>query len=187
MKIRQTLTIAALILIAIVTGWLAKPGKPPERRDEQARHDPDYYMENATLTTMNPLGRRHQVLRAETLVHYPDDDSTDLGKPHLSVHNPGKPPWEIISETGWVSSDAEEVHLLGPVEIQRTGTETLRPITILTTDLRVRPDDSYAETDEAVSIQSVPNTLEGVGMHAYFREPMRLQLLSEVRGKYEVQ
>ncbi len=85
--------------------------------DGNERHDPDYYIENFTAVGMDEKGQRRYVLEAERLVHYPDDDTALLDNPHIIQYEDGAPPRHTYSESGWVSSDGNEVLLTGNVRV----------------------------------------------------------------------
>lgn len=88
----------------------------------QNGHDPDYYIENFTAVGMDEQGRRKYILEAERMVHYPDDGTALLDYPHIIQYEEGKPPVHTYSESGWVSSDGDEVLLTGNVRtIQGKG------------------------------------------------------------------
>lgn len=90
--------------------------------DGKQRHDPDYYVENFTAVGMDENGQRRYVLEAERMVHYPDDDTALLDNPHVIKYAEGSPPQHTYSDSGWVSSDGNEVLLTGNVRvIQYTG------------------------------------------------------------------
>jgi lipopolysaccharide export system protein LptC len=92
--------------------------------DGNERHDPDYYIENFTATGMDKLGQRRYVLEAERLVHYPDDDTALLDNPHIIQYEDGAPPRHTYSDSGWISSDGNEVLLTGNVRVlQNPGGE----------------------------------------------------------------
>ena len=94
--------------------------------DGNERHDPDYYIENFTAIGMDEKGERRYVLEAERLVHYPDDDTALLDNPHIIQYEVDGPPRHIYSESGWVSSNGNEVLLTGNVRvIQNTGGENI--------------------------------------------------------------
>lgn len=92
--------------------------------DGDERHDPDYYIENFTAIGMDENGERSYVLEAERMVHYPDDDTALLDNPHVIQYEDGAPPRHTYSESGWVSSDGNEVLLTGNVRvIEKAGGE----------------------------------------------------------------
>lgn len=85
--------------------------------DGDERHDPDYYMENFTAVGMDKEGRRKYIVEAERMVHYPDDDTALLDNPHIVQYEPGLAPRHSYSESGWMSSDGNEVLLTGNVKV----------------------------------------------------------------------
>ena len=177
-----------LLLVALAAGswalatWLQQrelAAKPPG-------HAPDYQLDTLELTTMGPDGRPRRRLAASRMVHYADDDSTELTEPRLTVFESPRPPWQVRSAKGWVSADGEMVLLQGEVHIDRAASKDTRPVEILTHDLRVQPRASYAETDQPVDARSGGDRVQAVGLQVWFAGPVRLKLLSKVRGRYEV-
>ena len=75
--------------------------------------------------------------------------------------------------------------LLGEVQIDREEAEDVRPVHLVTRDLRVQPKDEYAETDQPVRAESGASWVESTGLQAWLREPVRIKLLADVRGYYE--
>ncbi len=123
-------------------------------------------------------------MKSEYLAHYPDDDSTELTKPRITLYRKEGTPWLIRSDRGWVSAEGELVLLSGDVTIERTSGPENRPVTVYTDDLRIRPKDQYAETDKHVVMISQNDKTEAIGLRAYIQEG-RLQLLDDVKVYYE--
>ncbi len=173
------------LLLAAGTWWLAQQGV--EEPDYEPKPDsPDFYLENFTATTMGRDGKPDKSLSAERMIHYPADDSTELTQPRMTVFDKDRPPWRIQSETGWVSGDREIVLLNGEVKIDRSAAEGVRALHLTTSNLRVQPEQNYAETDEYVYAESDGSWVESTGMQTWFKKPMRIKLLAKVRGRYEV-
>ncbi len=91
--------------------------QPPESFGGRERHDPDYYIENFTAIGMDEQGRPRYVLEAERMVHYPDDDTALLDNPHVVEYQAGSSPRHTYSESGWVSSNGNEILLTGNVRV----------------------------------------------------------------------
>jgi len=181
------IAILLLLLLTAGTGWFLQR---LSREDDAGRalkaHEPDYYMENFTQSTMNEQGSLQHRLTAELMLHYADDDTTELVHPMLDVYNEAPTPWHVKAEKGWVSANSEVVLLTGEVHIWRDGKNGERELDVLTRDLRVLPRERYAETDKAARIHSPGVLYNAVGMRAIFKED-RLELLSRVRGRHETQ
>jgi lipopolysaccharide export system protein LptC len=78
------------------------------------------------------------------------------------------------------------VLLTGEVIINRKGQGRLRPLRAVTSKLRVRPLENYAETDRHVRIDSRDDWLESDGAEIWFEEPVRMKFLSSVKARYEI-
>jgi len=183
---RRYLGAGGALLLAAGTWWLAHQGTEEPEYEPQP-DSPDFHLEHFTATTMGPDGKPDKRLSAEHMVHYPADDSTELTRPRMTVFDEDRPPWHIRSETGWVSGDREIVLLNGEVKIDRSAAEEVRSLHLTTRNLRVQPEQNYAETDEYVYAESDNSWVESTGMQAWLKKPMRIKLLAKVRGRYEVE
>ena len=103
----------------------------------------------------------------------------------MFFYNEKTPPWVIKSETGILSGDGKDLLLNGKVTIDRAKAEGVSQLTINTSMLKVKPETSYAETNEWAELISPPNKTTGTGMKLTFAQPIHLQLLANVKGKYE--
>ncbi len=184
---RRLLLLALLsLLAAALAWWIYDPATEGFPREAAAPHAPDYAIDRFKATSMGVEGRPEQVLEAERLLHYPDDDSTELTEPKLTVYDGELPPWRIDARKGRVSGDGDTVFLEDGVEVNRGAAPETRPVRIRTTNLRVRRSDRFAETGDPIEIESGGSWVNAVGMKVWFGEPVRVKLLSEVRGQYEV-
>ena len=111
-----------VIVLGGITAWM-QMSFLDESVDEEhilsESHDPDYYIEDFTAVGMDINGARQYVLEAERMVHFPDDDTALLDKPHVIQYEPERAPTHIYSETGWISADGDKVVLTGNVRVIR--------------------------------------------------------------------
>lgn len=174
-----------LLVAAAVSWWLVEltpsPALPAPPRGER---EVDHYVTGLDAVHMTPAGRPAHRLRAARLEHYVGDDTTEMHRPAFTIFQEDAPPWEIDADTAWVSSDGSLVLLSGEVRIDRRGTATVRPMRLRTRELRVKPREGYAETDERVRVDSDADWLEAQGMQAWLRPPSRIKFLSQVRGHH---
>ena len=175
-----------VFLLAAGSWWLGNRERPPEPRqpDQQAPREADYYLRKLKATTMDRSGRPARTLAASELRHFPDDDTTELASPRLIIYQPDGPPWLIVSDTGWVSSDASLILLNGEVHITHEKGKNNRPIRLDTRNLRVQPQENYAETDEKVRVRSLLDRIDATGMQAWLGPPARIKLLANAKGHY---
>jgi lipopolysaccharide export system protein LptC len=141
--LEKLLIVGILILFAAFSFWLQMgiEDRPEREEDPRARHDPDYYIENFTTTGMDETGHPRYVLKAERLVHYPDDNTALLDKPCLTQFEPGEAPTRTCAESGWVSPDGEEVLLDGNVRVVQEGSAAGAGGVATTDRMRIRLKD----------------------------------------------
>lgn len=176
-----------LLLLILGSGWVIRKMEKSIEYQPAAEHSPDYYLNHFTAVTMGDNGKPDKRLSADKMVHFPDDDTTELSKPKMTIYDENRPPWEVRSETGWVSGDKELVLLQGKVKIERPAAPGIRPLQIITSDLRVQPKNNYAETDADAHAKSRDDWVESTGMQIWFAQPIRVKLLAKVRGRYEIE
>jgi lipopolysaccharide export system protein LptC len=180
------ITAIATLLLGVFSFWLWQDLDQEEVTARLAApHERDYYIEDMTRTTTGVAGELKNILRADLVEHFPDDDSTELASPHLEIYNGQVQPWHVIAERGWVSSGNDVVLLHGEVEIWRLGKEGQRVYQVITSELRVLPKEQYAETDNPTTIIGPSTVTHAIGMRANFAHD-RLELLDRVRSRHEV-
>jgi lipopolysaccharide export system protein LptC len=115
------LAIAAVLLaLAALAWWLPNALTPRSGLfDSESRHEPDYIIENFTATEMDAQGRRKHELRAVKLVHYADDDTSELTQPYLIQFPPDAAPIHTRADRGRVSPDGKEILMQGNVRVTR--------------------------------------------------------------------
>jgi len=182
---RFFIALVAAAGLAVASWLLQATWRRPEVESHRA-HTPDYYVKGLEIAAMDEEGKPRHRLKARTMRHFDDTDTTELEAPDLTVYDPERPPWEVTAENGWVSPDGEEVLLQGEVVITRPEGPQTRALRIVTRDLRVYPDKDYAETDAHVELFSRDHWMESVGARVWFEEPVRIKFLSQVRGRHEI-
>jgi lipopolysaccharide export system protein LptC len=188
MNLRLLVVIFVLLLLAGAGIWLQEDNGEESTaatgKKAKQRHVPDYYMDNFEMTTMDDQGRPSSLLVSDKMLHYPDDDSTELTKPTMTLYRETGKPWIVKSERGWVAADNKLVLLSGNVVIDRHSGPNNRPVTLFTDRLRIHPKTHFAETDQPVTMISEKRKTTAIGMRAYVRDG-QLQLLDDVRVRYE--
>ncbi len=175
-----------LVLLALGSNWLISSTSSENSETVSEEHKIDYYVNNFTTTLMGEDGKPFRQLSAKRMMHYPDDDTTELTAPFITMFEGTTPQWEIWSETGWLSGDGDLLLLQGKVTIDRPKTATQDPVHIVTSNLRVQPNQNYAETEEEITIDNVDNRIKSKGMQAWLANPLRIKFSANVRGQYEV-
>lgn len=153
--------------------------------DGSSRHDPDYIMHNFVTTQTDVNGALRYKLAAEEMKHFPDQDSTDLIKPRFTRFAKDKPYTKLEGDTGNVSSDGEEVDVLGNVLVLREAFGEKGVMTIETDALKILPNEEYAATDRPVVIKQAPGTVVHATGMIYEQKQQTVTLLHNVRAHYE--
>jgi lipopolysaccharide export system protein LptC len=178
--------LALMIALALLTFYLDRAVREEQTHPALRRHDPDYLVANFTTTTYNKDGAPETILSAAKMIHYPDDDSTDLIAPRMVQSKGAGPRMTVSAQRGALSRDGEEIFLYDNVLLVREAA-TERPEARLSTSfLHVVQDRSLAVTDREVLMEEDHRSLAGRGME-YNYESGQLLLRSEVRGHFEPQ
>jgi lipopolysaccharide export system protein LptC len=160
-------TLFPLVLAGLLTGmtyWLDLASRPLKITDGRQRHDPDYIVENFEVRRFGPEGGLQHTLRATRMLHYPDDDSTEILAPDLTYHR--EPPSRVTARMAKMSSEGKHVELIDDVRVVR-GAVGGKPETVLTTTrLDAWPDDEIASNREPVTIVQGQSNVHGSRMHA---------------------
>lgn len=177
---------AVLMVLAIGSWWFfqASTETSSGAKTEPLRGS-DYFSTGYSKIEMDANGIPKNKVIADRVVHYTDNDSTELDNPVMTIYKTDAPDWVIRSETGIVPAGGRDMFLNGKVYIQRAKAKGKKPIIINSSNMRVKPEQDYAETDEWAELIMPPNRTTGVGMQANFGEPLRIKLLTKVRGNYE--
>lgn len=166
------------------TYWLNQQVQPePAKPDSSKRHDPDAIVENFSATRLNVQGVPRFVMAATKMLHYPDDDSTTLEAPSITMLSAGQPAIHATAKHGTISSKGEEVFLHDAVEVLREASAQQDKLTLQTEYLRIVPDQDLATTDRAVTIVDAHNIVHATGMEMD-NKTRTLKLLSQVRSEH---
>ena len=187
MRLSTTRMFPLLLMLALagLTFWLERTVREEEgRHPSLRRHDPDFVVDNLTHTRFNAQGTVDSTLAAAKMLHYPDDDSTDLVTPRVVQTRPNEPRVTLTAERGTLSQDGDEVFLYGNVLVVReAGPE--RPETRMRTSfMHIVQAHSVIRTDRDVVITEEERVLSGRGME-YHNDTKELFLRENVRGRFE--
>lgn len=183
-RARYWLPLLPLLGLLGVTYWLNQQMQQEiAKPDSSKRHDPDAIMENFSAVKMNEQGVPRFIMKAQKMLHYPDDDSTELSAPHLTTLSAEHPPIHISAQRGLVSSKGDEVFLYRNVRVVREAGADREELTLLTEYLHAIPDHDLANTDHPVTIADGHNTTHAIGMEMD-NKARTMKLLAQVRSEH---
>ena len=187
MRLSTTRMFPLLLMLALagLTFWLERMVRQEEgAHPSQRRHDPDYVVDNLTHTRFNVQGKVESTLTAAKMLHYPDDDSTDLLAPRVVQTKPNEPRMTVSAERGTLSQDGEEVFLYDNVLLVREAGPEQSEARIRSSFMHVVQAQSIVRTDRDVVFTEEDRVVSGRGME-YRNDTKELFLRERVRGRFE--
>lgn len=178
-------TFSLLLVIAIaLSAWSIILSKQSLlTTTEEDSNEPDAYMENIVATILNKQGKPSLKIEAPKMVHYVENDTTDITHPRVTVYRQSPKPWYINSDSAQALNGVEKVVFNKNVIIYHPA-DAENPHTSMKTDtLTVFPDKQQAQTDNAVVINQPDTEVHAVGMLADLNDGT-IKLLSQAKGDY---
>lgn len=190
MRSRQPKSWIIVVGVCIALGYgalhftprdLALSDAPPQAKQAL----PETYIVGMVDRSFDANGQLSHTLKAEQVTYYARSQGTDgtLQKPRVLFFNEKGTPWNLEADTGHIYSDNNTVTLNDNV-VAYSHSEDHGQLTLLTESLSIDTDKQYAHTDKPVTMRSARSNTQAVGLKADLQEG-RLELLSEVRGRYE--
>lgn len=180
---QRRFSLILILLAAILAWWLARDQEDMLFSPKPLlRHEPDYILEDFSLTVAAEDGSPRYRMSGLSMKHYPDTDVTFLEQPRMEIIVPDGGLWLITARQAQTDKKGDLVHLEGDVSIHRNG-DPAAGLTLETDALDVNVDDESAATDLLVTIRQEFGVTRAQGLRINFQQ-RHLYLKSEVRGEY---
>ena len=147
------------------------------------------YSEGINTILYDAEGNINYTLQAERQVHY-NDDSTELERPFIRVHQNRDSRWNIVANSGRILASKttadgifKRIELNGDVQVyslDELGNRTVMSTEFLTLNTKLE----ILETDQEVSIITSALQQSSIGMVAKLRTD-EINFLREIRGRYD--
>ena len=173
-----------MLSLALLSFWLERTARIEQGHPSLRRHDPDYIVHNFKVVGYGQKGEAESMLSARKMVHFPDDDSTELLAPRSVQSKPGEAPMTLTAERGALSQDGEDTFLYDNVLLVRNATPQQPEMRMQTHFLHIVRARSLVRTDREVAIREEGRYLTGRGME-YDNGSRVLEIRSKVRGRFE--
>jgi len=174
-----------MLALAGLTFWLERTVREDEGvHPSLRRHDPDYIIDKLNHTRFNADGKVESTLVALKMIHYPDDESTDLVTPRVVQTKPNEPRMTVTADRGAVSQDGEEIFLYDNVLVVRDASAEHPELRMRTSFLQLARAQSVIRTDRDVEITEADRVLTARGME-YYNDSQQMYLRARVRGRFE--
>jgi lipopolysaccharide export system protein LptC len=122
------------------------------------------------------------VLSAAQMLHYPDDDSTELVAPRMVQARPPGPRFTVTAGRGVLSSGGDEVFLHDNVLLVREAGAQRPGARVSTSFLHVLTERGLVRTDQVVAIEEERRQLTGRGLE-YHHDTSEFLLRHDVRAR----
>lgn len=180
----QLFPIIILSVLAGLTFWLQSAIElGNDKHDGKLRHDPDGIAENYVVRRFDENGLVKYRLTGPHMVHYPDDDSSELRSPTLVSYRPDAPQITVTSKFAKVTSKGEVAYLWDDVRITRAATPEQQELVARMPDLTVQTEAGFAFTNSPVEITQGQSWVTGVGAQID-NNKSTFVLQSQVKGQY---
>ena len=184
-RLRSWLPLLPLMLLLGATYWLSlQVQSPTTENGKSLRHDPDYIIDNFTATTLDEKGKIRFVMSANKMLHYPDDDTTQLMAPQLASYTAEHPPLRMTALNGEISRKGDEIFLRNDVTIVRPAFAKQSELTFKTNYLHVLPNEDVADSNQLVTLVDTRTNLNALGMELNYKTHI-VKFLSQVKTVYE--
>lgn len=162
----KLLPLVLVTLLAALTFWLEQATRVGEsHRDGKGRHDPDFMVDGFTVRRYDVDGHLQHLLAARKMLHYTDDDSTEVDSPVLNYFSNGRRT-EVTAPRAWLGPQGKELRLRGGVRVVGGASATEAETVIATDEMLVYPDDEIARSNTPVTITQGSSVISGSGLEA---------------------
>ncbi|MGN6651754.1 LPS export ABC transporter periplasmic protein LptC [Trinickia sp.] len=182
-RLASLLSLIALAALAGGTYWLLQATRPPAARDEASAktHTPDYFADNFSVSELDQSGATQYRLTATKMVHYEDDENSDLTRPAIRAFQPGRPIVTATGDRGTVNGDASIVDLYDNARILRAAGAGDPEMQADSSHFRVFVNDDVIESKNPVKLRRGPSIATANAMN-YNNVTRVMQLFGKVRG-----
>ena len=180
-------------LLTLVTFWLVRKNTPTEHSGlERVRlHEPDYIIQNGTLSALNEQGNTKYRILGDKVTHYDDDASIDIDLPRMRLFQPGKAPVTVKSNTGHLDGDLTILELFDNASIYRppqpanaTEPATLRMLAS-SSYFKVLINDDIVQTDKPITLEQGMSVMHSTDGGTFDNIAQSMTLSGQVRGRIE--
>ncbi|WP_444995045.1 LPS export ABC transporter periplasmic protein LptC [Aliikangiella sp. IMCC44359] len=175
---RLTIPICLTLLLAFIY-W--QPQDNPASIKELNTPPSDYYFQNVELKQFSEKGELLSQVNAKKMEHFLTTNSSIITSPKVTFTSEKKATWQLLSNRGEYSHDANQLVLDGDIVISETfnSNNTL----IQTQSLSLNLNNKSAFTDEKVQIKTNRSLTHATGMQADFHKDLihlKAQVSTEV-------
>ncbi|WP_116139218.1 LPS export ABC transporter periplasmic protein LptC [Trinickia diaoshuihuensis] len=182
-RLTSLFSLIALAALAGGTYWLLQATRPPaaENAATAKTHTPDYFVDDFSISELDQSGSTQYRLMAAKMVHYEDDENSDLTLPAIRAFQPGRPIVTATGQRGTVNGDASIVDLYDNARIVRAAGAGDPEMQADSSHFRVFVNDDVIESKNPVKLRRGQSIATANAMN-YNNVTRVMQLFGKVRG-----
>jgi len=186
-RARYWLILPPLLGLLGATYWLTQQVRVDMNiKDNENRHTPDAIVENFSSTKLDKKGAPQLIVSAEKMLHYPDNNSSELTMPNIISFANENTNIHILAKRGIITDKGDDIYLNEHVEVRREATPQQAALILQTDYLRLTPKLHLARSDQAVTLRTTDSIIRAVGFEMN-SQTRTLKLLSQVKSEYAPQ
>ena len=182
---RATSLVSVIALAALAGGtyWLLQATRPPAVSDDTGvkTHTPDYFADNFSVSELDQSGATQYRLTAQKMVHYEDDENSDLTLPAIRAFQPGRPIVTATGKRGTVNGDASIIDLYDDARLVRAAGAGDPEMQADSSHFRVFVNDDVIESKNPVKLRRGLSVATADAMN-YNNVTRVMKLFGNVRG-----
>lgn len=180
---RTGIIILILLVIAVATSWLKRGAPGLTISGLQTSQAADFFLEDFQMQQFDEQGVLSYRMAGQRLEHYPKVGNSKINKPDMSIHPETESPWRIESELAVILPEAnDEMRFTGQVYIRRPKTAVVKPISLRTEHLLLKPRAEIMQSEATVVIVSQGARIQGSQLFADLKHGQ--MTLHEVKSEY---
>lgn len=168
MKDRLGSAVTVVLLACLVAGtwWAADYARQAVIEDPPARltHEIDSYVNDFVMVRSDEQGRPTTRMEGERMVHYPDDDSSDVTQLRAVNQRADSPVTVATADQARMDQDGARVVMNGNVHLQRLAGAGREALSIRSESMTLLPDEDVAFTNDPATILNGRSRIQGRGM-----------------------
>jgi len=175
--------IAASTVIALIALSMILIYRPAAITNLKSPELPDAIMEDVITTVYNKQGKPRLKIVTPRMVHYIENDSTELTTPEVTLFRKSPQPWRITSQYAKATHGTDNVDFWDNVIVQHNADQNMPTTLIKTSTLTLHPELQTAQTKDPIMLIQPSIVVKSVGMLADM-DSGNVKLLSEAIGEY---
>ncbi|BBO59356.1 LPS export ABC transporter periplasmic protein LptC [Mycoavidus sp. B2-EB] len=175
-----------LLIIAVLAGasyWLLQLDLPTATSSAPRAklHRPDYFADYLSITLLDQTGATQYRINAAKMVHYEDNDDTEVVLPAVRAFVTGQPDVTSFAKRGKINSNGSIVDLYDDAYVRRAPGNQDPMLEAESQHFRFWLNDDIVQTEKPVKLKRGASVVTASGM-SYNNLTRVVKLVGQVRG-----